>query len=126
MLQVILHLATQNPIPFDVISAIIVRLHILATQFPSSLTQEFYDALNAGRKRFTQSLTNDRVFPTAKELVLFYTVGQIYPTSDLFHVIVNPSILFMAQILGQMKVRSIQDLARGLFVCALFLQVRPP
>lgn len=105
------------------ITAIIARLHTLATQFPSALTQEIFNAIEAGRKNLGQSLTTDRVFPTAQELVLFYTIGQIYPTSDLFHVIVNPTTLFMAQILGQMKVKSIQDLARGLFVCSLFLQV---
>jgi nucleolar protein 14 len=120
---VILHLASRDPIPFDVITAIIVRLHALATQFPSVLTQEIFAAIEAGRKRLSQSLASDRVFPTAQELVLFYTVGQIYPTSDLFHVIVNPTTLFMAQILGQTRVKSVQDLARGLFICSLFLQV---
>jgi hypothetical protein len=59
----------------------------------------------------------------AQELVLFLTVGQLYPPSDLVHVIVNPAMLFMGQILGQMKIRGIQDLARGLFVATLFLQV---
>ena len=123
MLQVILHIASQDPIPFDVITAIILRLHALATQFPSALTQEIFSAIETGRKRLRQSLASDRVFPTVQELVLFYTIGQIYPTSDLFHVIVNPTTLFMGQILGQMRIKSIHDLARGLFVCSLFLQV---
>ena len=119
----ILHLAGQDSVPFNVITEIIVRLHILATQFPSALTQECFNALEAGRKRLAQSLTTNRVFPTAQDLVLLYTIGQIFPTSDLFHVVVNPATLFMGQILGQMKVKTLQDLTRGLFVCSLFLQV---
>src|SRR5271154_6542351 len=95
---------------------IIVRLHGLATQFPSSLTEEIFSALQTGRKRLASSLTSDRTFPTQQELLLFYTISKIYPTSDLFHAIVNPTILFMGQILGQMKIKNIQDLARGLFI----------
>src|SRR5277367_3265604 len=126
VLKVILQLAAEGVVPFDVISATIVRLHGLATQFPSALTEEIFTAIDAGRKRLTLSLTTDRVFPSAKDLVLVYTIGQIYPTSDLSHIIVNPTMLFMAQILSQMKVKSVQDLGRGLFVCSLFLQVRHP
>ena len=123
VLQLILRLALDESISFDVIHAIIVRLHGLAKQFPSALTQDFLAALEAGRKRFAASLRTDYAFPTAKELVLLYAVCQVYPTSDYSHLIVNPTILFMGQILGQMEVKNIQDLARGLFICSLFLQV---
>src|SRR5216117_1718306 len=114
VLRVILYLATQDPIPFNVITAIIIRLHILAMQFPSALTQEMFSAIEVGRKRLMQSLATNGTFPTSQELVLFYTIGQIYPTSDLSHVVVNPTTLFMGQVLGQMKVKSVQDLGRGL------------
>jgi len=121
--KLILSLAAQNPLPVNAIKAIIVRLHGLTTQFPGVLTSEFFSALEASRKRFANSLAGDKVFPTAQELILFYTVGQIYPPSDLVHIIVNPTMLFMGQILGQMKVKTVQDLARGLFVASLSLQV---
>jgi len=123
VLKVMLQLADEDAGHFNVISGILVRLHGLAMQFPSTLTHELFTALNAGRKRLALSLTTDRVFPSAQDLVLFYIVGQIYPTSDLSHIIVNPMTLFMAQSLSQMKVKNIQDLGRGLFICSLFLQV---
>ena len=123
VLKVILQLAAEDAVPFYVISAIVIRLHGLATQLPSALTGEIFTAIDAGRKRLALSLTTNRVFPAAQDLVLFYTIGQIYPTSDLSHIVVNPATLFMAQILSQMKVKSIQDLGRGLFICSLFLQV---
>jgi len=126
VLKVIVQLAAEDVVPFDVISAIIVRLYGLATQFPSALTEEIFSAIEAGRKRLALSLTTDEVFPSAQDLVLIYTIGHIYPTSDLSHIIVNPTMLFMAQILSQMKVKSIQDLGRGLFICSLFLQVLSP
>ena len=122
-MKTILHLALEDPIPFNVIAAVIVRLHSLATQFPSALTQDIFAAIENGRKCLAESLTKNRVFPTARELVLFYTIAKIYPTSDLSHIVVNPSTLFMGQILSQMKVRTVQDLARGLFVSSLFLEV---
>jgi nucleolar protein 14 len=112
----------EDPIPLDVITSVISQLHSLATQFPSALTQEIFSFIETSRKRLALSLTSNHVFPTAQELVLFYTIGQIYPTSDRSHIIVNPATLFMGQILGQMRVRNVQDLARGLFVCSIFLQ----
>jgi nucleolar protein 14 len=123
VLKLILNLASQKPAPLKTIHALVVRLKGLVTQFPSVLTTEVFAALEASRKRFLNSLAGEKVFPTAQELVLFHTVGQIYPPSDLVHVIVNPTMLFMGQILGQMKIKGVQDLARGLFVATLFLQV---
>jgi nucleolar protein 14 len=79
-----------------------------------------FAAIEAGRKRMTQS---KKAFPAAEDLVLFYTVGQIYPTSDLSHIVVNATTLFIGQILSQMKVKSLQDLGRGLFLCSVFLEV---
>ena len=118
-----LHLAADNSLHFNTCLAIIARLHVLATQFPSALTQEIFAAIEDGRKRLTKSINNNREFPARQDLILFYTVGQIYETSDLSHTIVNATTLFMSQILSQMRVRSIQDIARGLFICSVFLQV---
>ena len=116
---------SEDPASFSIIGGIVVRLHKLASQFPAALTQEIFAAIEAGRKRLALSLSGHRVFPAAQDLALFYTIGQIYPTSDLFHGIVNPTTLFMGQILGQVKVTSVQDLGRGLFVGSMFLQVHP-
>lgn len=118
-----LHLAADDPVPFNVIRTIGIRLHGLASQFPSVLTSDIFSALETGRKRLTSSLHTDHIFPTSQELVLFYTIGQIYPTSDYSHPVVNPATLLMGQILGQMKIKTVQDLARGLFICSLFLKV---
>lgn len=122
VLQTILHLATETPIPFNTISDLVISLHRLTTQFPSALTQDILNTFRLGSKRLSQSQTSSRVFPTAQDLVLFYTIGQLYPTSDLMHIIVNPTILFMGQILSQMRIRKVQDLGRGLFVCSLMLE----
>jgi nucleolar protein 14 len=123
VLKLLLHLASDESPPFNVIAALIVHLHKLATQFPAALTPEIFSAIESGRKRMTQSLSTGKTFPAAKDLVLFYAVGQIYPTSDLSHIIVNPTTLFIGQILGQMKVKTGQDLGRGLFMCSMFLDV---
>jgi nucleolar protein 14 len=127
VLKLILSLAGQKPMPpFNTINALVVRFHGLAMQFPAVLTLEFIAALEASRKRFANSFVGEKkTFPTEQELILFYTIGQIYPPSDLVHAVVNPTMLFMGQILGQMKVKTVQDLARGFFVASLFLQVLP-
>ena len=119
-----LHLVSEDLLSFNNCLAIISRLHVLATQFPSALTQEVFTTIEDGRKRLLKSFnTAKHDFPAPQDLVLFYTIGQIYETSELSHTIVNATTLFMGQILSQMRVRSIQDVARGLFVCSMFLQV---
>jgi nucleolar protein 14 len=119
-----LYLLSEDSLSFSTCLAVISRLHVLATQFPAALTQEVFAAIEDGRKRLLKSInTNKLDFPARQDLVLFYTIGQIYETSDLSHTIVNATTLFMGQILSQMRVRSVQELARGLFVCSIFLQV---
>ena len=127
VLRLMLHVAEDDSVSFSTISAIIARLHGLATQFPAALTQEVFDAIEDGRRRLLKSTQNEvREFPARQDLILFYTVGQIYETSEFSHRIVNATTLFMGQILSQMRVRSIQDIARGLFICTIFLQVITP
>ena len=48
---------------------------------------------------------------------------HLHKTSDYRHVVTTPSMLFMGQILSQCPVKSCKDVALGLFVCNLFIQV---
>ncbi|XP_072177495.1 nucleolar protein 14-like [Diadema setosum] len=61
-------------------------------------------------------------FPSLHVLMYFKLVSVLFPTSDFRHSVVTPTMLFMGAILSQCRVRSLQDMTSGLFVCNLFLK----
>ena len=62
-----------------------------------------------------------KTWPGPQELSLLRVIGQIWPTSDMNHPVVSPARLLMGAYLGLGRVRSLQDVASGLFLCSLFL-----
>lgn len=63
-----------------------------------------------------------KTWPGIPELTLLRVIGAIWPTSDLNHVVVSPTRLLMGAYLGLGRVRSISDIASGLFLSTLLLQ----
>lgn len=63
-----------------------------------------------------------KIWPGTSELVLLRMIGIIWPTSDLNHAVVSPTRILMGAYLGLGRVRSLSDVASGLFLCTLFLQ----
>ena len=57
------------------------------------------------------------------QLLYLKLVSVLFPTSDFRHSVTTPSMLFLGQILAICPVRSLRDVAVGLFVCNLFTQV---
>lgn len=62
-----------------------------------------------------------KTWPGLPELSLLRVIGLIWPTSDMKHHVVSPARLLMGSYLGLCRVRSLQDLTSGLFLCSLFL-----
>jgi len=63
-----------------------------------------------------------KTWPGLAELSFLRTIGLIWPTSDMNHVVISPTRLLMGAYLGLGRVRSLCDIASGLFLCTLFLQ----
>lgn len=63
-----------------------------------------------------------RTFPGLPELALLRVVGALWPTSDMQHAVISPARLLMGAYLALSRVRSLQDLGSGLFLCTLWLQ----
>nr|CAD7428930.1 unnamed protein product [Timema monikensis] len=56
------------------------------------------------------------------ELIFFKLVSLLFPTSDFRHQVVTPALVFMGQLLSQCRVKTKADIAKGLFICTLFLE----
>lgn len=63
-----------------------------------------------------------KTWPGLPELSLLRVIAQLWPTSDKNHHVVSPARLLMGAYLGLCRIRSLQDLSSGLFLCTLFLQ----
>jgi nucleolar protein 14 len=63
-----------------------------------------------------------KTWPGLAELSLFRTIGIVWPTSDMNHAVISPARLLMGAYLGLGRVRSLTDIASGLFLCTLYLQ----
>lgn len=62
-------------------------------------------------------------FPGLEVLVFLKLASLLFPTSDFRHQVVTPCLIFMEQILTNCRVKSAKDVAYGLFVCTLVLEV---
>lgn len=65
---------------------------------------------------------DSKTWPGLAELSFLRVVGLLWPTSDMNHPVISPARLLMGSYLGLCRVRSLQDIASGLFLCTLFLQ----
>ena len=63
-----------------------------------------------------------RTWPSLPELSFLRVAGIVWSTSDMNHHVVSPARLLIGSYLGLCRVRSIQDIASGLFLCTLYLQ----
>jgi Nop14-like family len=61
-------------------------------------------------------------WPDLADLQFLQSIGTIWSTSDLNHRVVSPTRILMGAYLALGRVRSLGDIACGLFLCTLFLQ----
>jgi len=58
------------------------------------------------------------------QLILFKLVSLLFPTSDFRHPVITPCLVFMSQILLRSNPKGSRiDIAKGLFICTLILEV---
>ncbi|KAI0322492.1 Nop14-like protein [Amylostereum chailletii] len=124
----ILHItAPPNP-RFSLLSSLIPHIYALTKMYPIQSADHFVEKLvlmNKNLKRGLGQGANNpgaRTWPGLPELALLRTIGVVWPTSDMNHPVVSPTRLLMGSYLGLCRVRSLSDIACGLFLCTLLLQ----
>ncbi|THH27646.1 hypothetical protein EUX98_g6552 [Antrodiella citrinella] len=120
---------TPPPSPrFTLLSALIPHLYALSKSYPIQSAEHFMAKLTLMQKNLNRGLAHgvtletSRTWPGLPELSLLRIVSIIWPTSDLNHPVVNPARVLMGSYLGLCRIRSVQDMASGLFLCTIFLQ----
>ena len=130
LLDYTLILASRPPPAFDIISTILPHLTALVRLNPLTAAAHFIAKLSLMQKNLMRGLAlgastkDSKTFPGCPELVLLRLIGVVWSTSDFSHPVVAPAVLLMCQYLGQSRIRTVSDLASGLFLCSLLAQVR--
>ncbi|RPD66900.1 Nop14-like protein [Lentinus tigrinus ALCF2SS1-7] len=120
---------TSPPTPrHTVLTSLLPHLAALTKSYPIQSAGAFVEKLNLMHKNLKRGLSKGALDPEAKtwpgipELSLLRVIGQLWPTSDMNHPVISPTRLLMGAYLGLGRVRRLQDIASGLFLCSLFLQ----
>ncbi|TFK94236.1 Nop14-like protein [Polyporus arcularius HHB13444] len=119
---------TAPPMPrHTVLASLLPHLAALTKSYPIQSAEAFVEKLTLMHKNLKRGLSKGALDPEAKtwpgipELSLLRVIGQLWPTSDLNHPVISPARLLMGAYLGLGRIRSLQDIASGLFLCSLFL-----
>ncbi|KAG8692855.1 nucleolar complex protein 14, partial [Ceratobasidium sp. 395] len=128
LLDHILHVASPPSPSFPLVSSLTPHIYTLSTSYPTVAAQAFISKIALMQKNLARGLAHDplspdaRTWPGTAELTLLRLVGTIWSTSDLNHAVGAPAMLLIGQYLAQARVRSLSDIAAGLFLCTLILQ----
>lgn len=128
LLDHILYLASTSE-SFATISLLTPHVIGLVNLNPISAAAQFTSKLNLMQKNLVRGLTrgatslDSRTWPRAPELALLRLVGLVWSTSDFSNPVAAPAELLIGQYLAQARVRRLDDVASGLFLCSLVLQV---
>ncbi|KAI0268141.1 Nop14-like protein [Gloeopeniophorella convolvens] len=124
----LLHVASLPSPQLSVVSGLLPHLYALTKVYPRQIAEHFVQKLALMHKNLKRGLSHGaasldaKTWPGLPELVLLRVLGAVWPTSDMHHVVVSPARLLMGSYLGLCKIRSLSDVASGLFLCTLFLQ----
>ncbi|EPQ58971.1 Nop14-like protein [Gloeophyllum trabeum ATCC 11539] len=120
---------TSPPTPrFSLLSALVPHLAALTEKYPIPAAEHFRDKLILMHKNLKRGLSHGPLDPESKtwpglpELSLLRVIGAVWSTSDMKHPVISPARLLMGAYLGLARVRSLADVASGLFLCTLFAQ----
>ncbi|EGO02218.1 hypothetical protein SERLA73DRAFT_104611 [Serpula lacrymans var. lacrymans S7.3] len=124
----VLYIASPPTPRFTLLSSLLPHLFALCKSYPIESAEYFVGKLSLMHKNLKRGLSQGaldpeaRTWPGVAELSLFRVIGATWPVSDLKHPVISPARLLMGAYLGLCRVRSLADIASGLFLCTLFLQ----
>lgn len=115
------------------LDALTNTLYNMAQDSPDSATAVWnrrlgiFQSAHAKRLRDAEivSLDDDEEFtawPSTGSLLLLRVIGNIFPMTDLRHVVTTPALIIIGQIIGQTPIRSIEDVMKGVYCSALMLE----
>lgn len=112
----------------DLLNDLTASMHGLVADLPEArsvnittrLVRDLQSQWQKAISRFAQG-ESASCFPSLGVLLVFPLLGQLYSSSDLKHDLLDPVKLLMAQMLTQCKIEQVEDVFKGLLLCATLL-----
>ncbi|BGP37085.1 nucleolar complex protein 14 [Rhodotorula kratochvilovae] len=126
--HVIFLCASPSSSTYQTVNSLLPPLLTMTHAYPLSSAPHYVKKLSLMHKNLLRGLVRGPLEPGAKtwpglpELTLLRLVGMVWSTSDLSHPVAAPAQLLIGEYLSQARVRSLADLASGLFLCTLAAQ----
>ncbi|XP_062991934.1 nucleolar protein 14 [Elgaria multicarinata webbii] len=124
LLDYVGELARKDPPEIKTIDKLVLTLYELCQMFPKTASNHIKVVLQDATHDMEEILEvkGHAAFPGLDMLIYLKIIAVIFPTSDFWHPVVTPSLLYMSQLLTKCRVTTIQDVVKGLFVCCIFLE----
>ncbi|KAL5508166.1 NOP14 [Sanghuangporus vaninii] len=128
LIDYILHVTAPPTPSFQLLPLLLPHIRSLTKSYPIESANYFISKLKLMQKNLTRGLSkgatslDSKTWPGTSELALLWVISHAWPTSDMKHPVVSPARLLMGAYLGLGRVRSLNDIASGLFLSTLFLQ----
>lgn len=105
---------------FQTLSALMPQIFELAQLNKENTHSSIMEVIKEKQQMYRKTKKH---FPGLEVLVFLKLGSLLFPTSDFRHQVVTPCLIFMEQMLTNCRVKSAKDVAYGLFVCTLVLEV---
>ncbi|KAK3603036.1 hypothetical protein CHS0354_037784 [Potamilus streckersoni] len=118
-------LALQKPPQLHLMDQMTPILYSLTQQSPVAAAQAVVEQIANRQKEFKQICDRRAgrgMYPGLDTLLMFKLVSMLFPTSDFYHPVTTPALLFLCQMLAQCSISQERDVAAGLFVCSICLE----
>ncbi|XP_038601525.1 nucleolar protein 14 isoform X2 [Tachyglossus aculeatus] len=124
LLEYVGELATGDPPDLQTVDKLVLQLYSLCQMFPESASNTVKFALREAAHEAEEmvEVKGRAAFPGLDVLIYLKITAILFPTSDFWHPVVTPALMYMSQLLTKCPVLSLQDVVKGLFVCSVFLE----
>ncbi|XP_060634009.2 nucleolar protein 14 [Anolis sagrei] len=124
LLEYVGELACMEPPELKAIDSLVPTLYNLCQMFPKAASNHvkfiLQDAVHDLEK--IQEVKGCMPFPGLNMFIYLKIIAALFPTSDFWHPVVTPSVVYMSLLLTKCPVTTLQDVIRGLCICCLFLE----
>ncbi|XP_038255131.1 nucleolar protein 14 isoform X1 [Dermochelys coriacea] len=124
LLEYIGELATVEPPELRTIDKLVLPLYSLCQMFPEAASNSVKFVIQDAAHDMEEmiEIKGRATFPGLDMLIYLKITAILFPTSDFWHPVVTPALVYMSQLLTKCQVMTLQDVVKGLFVCCLFLE----
>uniref|UniRef100_A0A6G1RQ84 NOP14 nucleolar protein n=1 Tax=Hypotaenidia okinawae TaxID=2861861 RepID=A0A6G1RQ84_9GRUI len=124
LLEYIGELATLDLPELRTIDRLVLPLYNLCQMFPEAASDSMKFILRDAAHDMEEviEVKGRATFPGLDTLIYLKITSLLFPTSDFWHPVVTPALIYMSQLLTKCRITTLQDIIKGLFICCLFLE----